>query len=133
MAAVVKRAGATARRDDVRAVVAHRQAWFTGKVTAALEAKGFSVVDAGGNGADAVGIAVADQPEVVLLEDKLAMLPGEDVVRQIRTLCPNTLIAVQVEHGGLLGGFLDAGASSGFTRQVPPAEVVAPLLELITT
>jgi CheY-like chemotaxis protein len=116
-----------------RAVVAHRHAWFTEKVTTALEAEGFTVVNAGGNGADAVGTAAADQPDVVLLEDKLAMLPGEDVVRQLRTLCPGTLIAVQTEHGGLLGGFLDGGASTAFTRQVPPAEIVATLLQLIAS
>jgi DNA-binding NarL/FixJ family response regulator len=116
-----------------RAVVAHRNGWFTGKISIALEVEGFSVVDTGGNGADAVGTAVADQPDVVLLEDKLAMLPGEDVVRQIRTLCPNALIAAQVEHRGLLGAFLDAGASMAFARRVRPTDVVTSLLELIAT
>jgi CheY-like chemotaxis protein len=115
-----------------RAVLAHRNAWFLDKIAEALSSEGILVVAALSNGADAVGCAVAEQPDVMLVDEVLAMLPGEQVVREVRALCPRTVIAAQVESGARVGAMLDAGASPVFTRQVPPAEIAEALLRLVS-
>jgi CheY-like chemotaxis protein len=112
-------------------VIAHRNEWFVGKVADALRERGYRVLSHVENGADAVGTVVAEQPDLVLVEDQLAMIPGEDVVRQIRALSPDTIIAAQVPYGDRVGALLEAGAATVLTRQVPPAEVADALLRLL--
>ena len=116
---------------DRRVVIAHRNAWFVGKLAAALHDRGLRVVAQVDNGADAVGIAVAEQPDLLVVEDTLAMVPGEQVVRDVRSYCPGTLVAAQVAHGDRVGPLLDAGAATVFTRQVPPLEAARSLLDLL--
>ena len=114
-----------------RVVLAHRNEWFLDKITQVLGAHGLHVVARLDNGADAVGVAVAEQPDLLLVEDSLAMVGGEQVVREVRTFSPQTLVAAQVAYGDRVGPFLDAGASTVFTRKVPPADVERGLLELL--
>lgn len=110
-----------------RAVLVHRNAWFTGKVADGLAAHGVDVLACVENGADAVGIVVAEQPDLVLVEDKLPMLSGLDVVRAVRRYAPAALVAVQVEQDWQIGPFLDAGVTTAYTRRVPPADIAAEL------
>lgn len=117
----------TSRR---RAVLAHRSEWFVARLSDLLEGSGWDVVARIDNGADAVGFAVAEQPELVLVEDTLAMLPGEQVVREVKQFCPQTLVAAQVAYSDRVGALLDAGAAEVFTRQVPPADVASRLVSL---
>ena len=114
-----------------RVVIAHRSDWYVGKVTAALQDRGLLVVARVDNGADAVGIALAEQPDLIVVEDTLAMVPGEQVVRDVRSYCPQTLIAAQVAYGDRVSALLQAGAAAVFTRQVPPGEAVTSMLDLL--
>jgi len=113
-----------------RVVLAHRNTWFLDKVSALLEDGGWEVAARVDNGADAVGVAVAEQPELLLVEDTLAMVPGEQVVREVAQYCPHTLVAAQVAYSDRVGAMLDAGACEVFTRQVPPVDVATRLMEL---
>jgi len=112
------------------AVIAHRQRWFVDHASAALARHGIVVLGHTDVGADAVGWAIAEQPDVVLVEDKLAMVPGEEVVRQIRQFCDHAVIAVHASDSAVVGSMLDAGASAVHTRRVPPAEVVDQVVTL---
>ena len=114
-----------------RAVIAHRNDWFSGKVTVALRGHGIEVVAQLDNGADAVGVSVAEQPDLLLVEDKLAMINGEDVVRQVRQYAPSTIAAAQVSFEGGIPAFLDAGAVTAFPRRIPPGDVAKDLAELV--
>lgn len=114
-----------------RAVLAHRTPWLAAKVCEGLEAAGVRVVAQLANGADAVGVAVAEQPDLVLVEDALPMVPGPRVVTQVRALCPAAMVAAQVDHGDRLAPLLDAGAAVVFVRRQPPGEVVDALLALL--
>ncbi|MDP9466825.1 MAG: hypothetical protein M3P31_06260 [Actinomycetota bacterium] len=114
-----------------RVVIAHRNAWFVGKVAHALKDRGMLVVAHVDNGADAVGISVAEQPDLLLVEETLAMVPGEQVVREVRTYCPETLIAAQVAHGDRVGVLLQAGAAAVFNRQVPPLDAATNMIDLL--
>ena len=119
------------QRAPRRAVLVHRSEWFLAKVSALLAVSGVEVVAQLENGADAIGAAVAEQPDLVLVEDTLAIVPGEQVVRAVRGYCPGTLVVAQVAYGDSVAAMLDAGAATVFTRQVPPADVVRDLLELV--
>lgn len=116
---------------EPRVVLAHRNAWFLDKVARDLQDHGLRVVACLDNGADTVGLAVAEQPDLLLVEDTLAMVPGEQVVREVRRFCPRTVVAAQVAHGDRVGLLLEAGAATVFHRQVPPLEVARGLLGLL--
>jgi CheY-like chemotaxis protein len=114
-----------------RAVVAHRNEWFRAKVCADLQARGVDVLAQVENGAEAVGILVAEQPELMLVEDRLEMISGEEVVREARRYAPATLIAAQVAYEDRIGPMLEAGANTAYTRRVPPLDVAADLYRLL--
>jgi len=114
-----------------RVVLAHRNEWLAGVVVRALEDRGVHVVARTDNGADAVGLAVAEQPDLVLVEDTLAMLAGVEVVREVRRFCPDTVVAAQVAHGDRVGQLLDAGATTVFTRRSSPQEIAQSLVRLV--
>ena len=116
---------------DQRVVLAHRNAWFVDKVAHDLEDSGLVVVARLDNGADVVGLAVAEQPDLLLVEDTLAMVPGEQVVREVRRFCPQTVVAAQAAHGDRVGALLDAGAATVFPRQIPPLAVARGLRDLL--
>ena len=67
--------------------------WFLAKVTCALADHGVQVVASTDNGADAVGTIVAEQPDLVLIEDTLSMLAAVQVIREVRRFSPETVIA----------------------------------------
>ena len=119
------------RTVERRVVLAHRNEWFLDKIAQAFTDSGLRIVARLDNGADAVGVAVAEQPDLLLVEDSLAMVGGEEVVREVRTFSPETLVAAQVAYSDRIGPFLDAGAATVFTRKIPPSEVAKGLLELL--
>ncbi len=114
------------------AVIAHRQDWFVGKLSAALAEHGVAVVAACNNGADALGTIVAEQPDLVLVGNALAMLTSEELIAEVSLLAPHAVVAAQVGYGDQVGRMLDAGARTAFTRQVPPAEVATALAHALT-
>ena len=114
-----------------RAVLAHRNDWFCRKIAQALTGHGVQVVAGTDNGADAVGLVVAEQPDLVLIEDTLSMLAGVEVIREVRHFSPETVVAAHAAYGDRVGELLDAGASAVFTRQVPPGDVARSLLQLV--
>jgi hypothetical protein len=118
----------TARR---RVVLAHRSEWYLDRVSAVLRGRGAHVVARLDNGADAVGVALCEQPDVVLVEDTLAMVPGEQVLRELRVLCPNTRIVAQCAYADGVGALLQAGAAGAYARKVPPADVAEAMHRLI--
>lgn len=119
------------RKAARRAIVAHRNSWFMDKVAADLRERRIEVVALLTNGAEAVGAAVAEQPDLLLVEDSLPMMGGEDVVREVRTFAPATRIGAQVAHDNRIAAMLEAGAHSACTRRVPPADVAATLAGLL--
>lgn len=117
----------TAHR-PVRAVIAHRNDWLCGRVVSRLEEHGVDVVGVFSDGADAAGTVVAEQPELVLLEDRLPSLAGSDLVRRVRDFSPRTVIGAQVEDSRGIGPLVDVGAHAVFTRRIPPVEMADQLL-----
>ena len=114
-----------------RAIVVHRSSWFTDKVCADLALRSIHVVASLTNGAEAVGATVAEQPDLLLVEDSLPMMSGEDVVREVRAFAPLTRIGAQVAYDDRIASMLEAGADTAYTRRVPPADVAEGLAALL--
>ncbi len=119
------------RASPLRAVVVHRNPWFTDKVVSDLGLRSIEVVAMLTNGAEAVGAVIAEQPDLLLVEDSLPMVSGEDVVREVRSFAPSTRIGAQVAYDDRIAAMLEAGAHSVCTRRVPPADVAAALAGLL--
>ena len=117
-----------AARRPLRAVLAHRNEWLSGKVSGRLEERGVVVVGLFGDGADAAGTIVAEQPDLVFLEDRLPSLAGSDLVRRVRDFSPLSVIGAQVEDSRGIAPLVDVGAHAVFTRRIPPAEMADQLL-----
>jgi hypothetical protein len=114
-----------------RAVLVHRNEWFLGKLVDGLRGGGVDIVALLENGADAVGVAVAEQPDLLFVEDKLPMISGPEVLRQVARFAPGTVTAAQVEHEGAVTDALEVGARAAFARRVPPADVARELCRLV--
>ena len=114
-----------------RAVLVHRKQWFRDKVAEALRGSGVEVMTGIENGAEAVGFVIAEQPDLLLVEDSLTMMSGEDVLRSVLPYAPHTVCVAQVAHEDRVGALLEAGARAVWTRRVTPLEVATGLRELI--
>ncbi len=108
-------------RAPTRAVLAHRNAWLRDAVAARLTAEGVEVVGVFEDGADAAGTVVIEQPDLLLVEDRLPTLTGLEVVRRVRGFAPLTVVGAQVLDSAGVQALVDAGAQAVFTRRVPPA------------
>ncbi|MBC7558690.1 MAG: hypothetical protein H7270_04910, partial [Dermatophilaceae bacterium] len=111
------------------AVVAHRHAWFAEKVTSLLEGQGVTVVECTDNGADALGAIVTEQPDVVLVGDRLEMMTGQTLLSETHLFAPSTLRAMQANNQQQASDW-GAAAHAVFLRHHPPSEVADSLVRL---
>lgn len=114
-----------------RAVLVHRNDWFRGKVAEGLRGAGVDVVAQLSDGADAVGVAVVEQPDLLLVEDALPTMNGVEVLQAVQEFSAATRLAAHAGADTQLTGLLDAGAVRAFPRRTPPATVVAELVGLV--
>lgn len=114
-----------------RAVVAHRHAWFVAALSEALSAHGVRVVAACGNGAEALGLVIAEQPELLIAGDALAMMTGVELLAEAALFAPHTVRAAQVPDSDAVGEALDAGAQHVITRKVLPPAAASALAALL--
>lgn len=114
-----------------RALVAHRSSWFAGRLSADLAEHGVDVLAQLDNGAEVIGAAVAEQPDLLVVGDHLAMVGSEDVVREVRQYVPDCLIAVQVAYGDGIAPMLAAGATAAYPRRLAALDVSADLVRLL--
>ena len=125
-------AGTRVAGSGPRAVVAHRHAWFRDRLAAALEQRGVDVVALADDGAEALGIAVAEQPDLLLVQELLPSLTGLEVLTAASTHAHHTLLAVQLAHAEHEPAHVAGGARVVLSDSVPPAEVAQRLLVALT-
>jgi len=114
-----------------RAVLAHRNAWLRTKVADCLLAHGVEVVAVLDDGAETAGVMIVEQPELVLVEDRLPSLCGLEVLQRARAFSPGTLVAAALQDSSEMHRFLDAGARAVFTRRTPPADMAAEVVQCL--
>lgn len=136
-AAIIARADAQLRltgdilgtNGPLRAVVAHRNEWIARKITGLLADRKVHVVGTFTDGADAAGTVVAEQPDLLVVEDRLPTLTGVDVVREAREYSPLSVVGAQALDDAGFSSLVDAGAHAVFTRHIPPGDIVDQLLK----
>jgi len=114
-----------------RAVLAHRDVWWRERVADYLRALGVQVIAKAGDGADVVGVLVVEQPDLIVVQDLLPLLPGLQVVRQARRYAPTSLIAAHLLDSRQAQPFLTAGADVAFSRLDRPSEIAEQLVALL--
>lgn len=79
-------------------VIAHRSRWFADRIRRYLETNGARVLECTDNGAIALGVIIAEQPDCVLVSDRLVMVSGEQLLTQTARYAPLTKHVVHAEH-----------------------------------
>ena len=105
--------------------------WWRERVADCLTALGVQVIAKAGDGVDVVGVLVVEQPDLVVVQDLLPLLPGLQVVRQARRYAPTSLIAAHLLDSRQAQSFLAAGADVAFSRLDRPGEVAEQLVALL--
>ena len=116
---------------SLRALLVHRNAWLCGKVTDRLQERGVDVIGQFEDGADATGALIVEQPELVLVEDRLPTLSGLEVLHRAARFAPRTIVGAQMLDTEELDAYLAAGAAAVFTRRIPPVEIADQLIECL--
>ena len=117
------------RMPGMTAVIAHRHAWFVDRLALLLGSHGVSVLACTDNGAEALGVVVAEQPDIVLAGDRLAMMAGRLLLAEVRLYAPFTVLGVQASDPDQADA-LRAGVDSVFLRHHPPAVIAEALVAL---
>jgi hypothetical protein len=117
--------GLAATGDEPRAVVVHRDEWMRKRISAELAQLGVHVIGEGEDGAIAVAMAVVEQPELLIIEDRLPWVTPLEVVAEVHRFAPHTVVAVQTEDTTDAASLLEAGAAAVVGRMTPPAELCA--------
>lgn len=129
--ALQARAAKAAPPDDrPRAVVVHRAAWLRDALCRELERAGVSVVELHEDGAAGLGTIVAEQPDLVVVQEQLPWKEGLEVVREVRRFSPATRVAVHLDRPAAEREARDAGADVVFPRSTRPGDMVAALREM---
>lgn len=84
------------------------------------------VVGEARNGQDAVDMALARMPDVVVMDINMPVLSGVEATRQIRAAAPNVKILVLTAYADdpYIYGLLDAGATSYILKTAEDYEIV---------
>jgi DNA-binding NarL/FixJ family response regulator len=104
---------------------------FAEMLAVALESAGMTVVGTAHSSAEAVLMAAATQPEVVVMDIRLPDEDGIAATRRIRQIAPNVVVAVVTAHRDphWIMRAAQAGASAFIAKSGPLAE----LMEVLTT
>ena len=114
----------------IRVVVADDQALVRAGFRVLVDsAPDLEVIAEAANGSEAVDLANAHQPDVVLMDIRMPVMDGLEATRQITALSTDRPIRVLIlttfdldEH---VFGALQAGASGFLLKDTPPAELLA--------
>jgi hypothetical protein len=113
-----------------RLVLAHRSDWFVERLEESLRGTGLLMVSRVRDADEAVGCVVAEQPDVLLVEDELPGMEVVVLVQEVLRYSPACAVGVQVQDREQVGRLLDAGGAFVCHRQLPPVEVAQQLVQL---
>ncbi|WP_245647149.1 response regulator [Microtetraspora niveoalba] len=116
--------------EPVRVLVADDQALLRGSFRLLVEtAPGLTVVGEAATGAEAVELARAERPDVVLMDVRMPEMDGIEATRRIcgspETAGVRVLILTTFDLDVYVYGALRAGASGFLLKDTPPADLLA--------
>jgi len=110
----------------IRVLIADDQALVRGAIAALLSLEpDLEVIAEVGSGGDAVTTAVAERPDVVLMDVEMPGMDGIEATRLIRERAPGTRVIMVTTFGrpGYLKRALVAGASGFVVKETPAAQL----------
>jgi hypothetical protein len=128
-----RRRGPAAAAYAPRAVVVHRYDLMRERIKAELVELGVQIVGEGEDGAVAVAMVLVEQPELLVIEDRLPWVTPLEVVAEVHRFAPHTVVAVQLEDRSLAASLLEAGATAVVGRTTRPAEFCECCVEALST
>ena len=95
----------------------------------AVEEAGFEVVGEAGDGEEAVRLASALQPDLVLMDVSMPVLDGIEATRRLRASCPEARVVILTMHGeeSTIDQALRAGAAAYLLKDCSTDEVAETL------
>jgi DNA-binding NarL/FixJ family response regulator len=109
----------------VRVLLADDSERVRAAVRELLEAVGgFEVVGVAANGAEAVALAHALRPDVVLIDVAMPVLNGIEATRRITSANPAARVVILTALRGREREARDAGAAAQLLKDTPPVELV---------
>jgi len=124
----------TAPRDDAvhRVVICDDQAEvrrlykrFLGKT------RGFEVVGEAANGGEALALVEDCRPDVLLLDFAMPEVSGVEVLRQLKTVAPETKIVVVTSFFGMGEEAVGMGADAFVSKTSRPKELIATVRSVV--
>jgi len=119
----------------ITVLVADDQALLRGSFRVLIEsAPGLAVVGEAADGAEAVSVALAQRPDVVLMDIRMPDVDGIEATRRLvadpRTASTKVLILTTFDLDAYVYGALRAGASGFLLKDTPPAQLLS-AIELV--
>ena len=119
----------------ITVLVADDQALLRGSFRVLIEsAPGLAVIGEAADGAEAVAVASAQRPDVVLMDIRMPGVDGIEATRRIvadpRTAATKVLILTTFDLDAYVYGALRAGASGFLLKDTPPAQLLS-AIELV--
>ncbi|MGW4468581.1 response regulator [Nonomuraea sp. NPDC004354] len=109
----------------IRVLVADDQALLRGSFRVLVENEpGMSVAGEAGTGAQAVELAMATRPDVVLMDVRMPQMDGIEATRRIGDAA-RVLIVTMFDLDAYVYAALRAGASGFLLKDIPPADLLA--------
>lgn len=114
---------------DPRCLVADDHPALLSAVTSYLSENGFEVVGPANDGRRAVALAAETKPELALVDYRMPRLSGTDLVRQLKEVSPDTVIAVYTADADeqMARDVMEAGAVALVLKEAPLADLVRAL------
>ena len=115
--------------NDPRCLVADDHPALLSAVCSYLSENGFEVVGPVSDGLRAVALAAEAKPELALIDYRMPRLAGAELVRQLKEVTPDTVIAVYTADAdeALARDVMEAGAVALVLKEAPLADVVRAL------
>lgn len=109
----------------LRVLVVDDDAMMREALSETLNESGFDVVHSAAGGEEGVALAEALQPDVVLMDLRMAGIDGLEACRRIRTSTPdvNVVILSAYDEPGLRRQATDAGATGYVVKGAPPEAI----------
>lgn len=114
-------------RKSIRLLLADDHRMLREGLRKSLDELGFSIVGEARNGAEAVDLAAAVQPDVVLMDVTMPELDGVEATRQLKSRLPNTFVIMLTMHADqdVLAEAIRAGANGYLVKDCSTDEIAS--------
>ncbi|MEM7273365.1 MAG: response regulator transcription factor, partial [Actinomycetota bacterium] len=119
--------GQAPMRRSIRLLLADDHRMLREGLRRSLDELGFTIVGEARNGAEAVDLAAAVQPDVVLMDVTMPELDGVEATRQLKSRLPNTFIIMLTMHADqdVLTDAIRAGANGYLVKDCSTDEIAS--------